>query len=135
MSNSKTHAVDELATQYLLRSGEAIRDDKDRGPMLHAGHFRLGCTPYLPDAPERSTNWSDLKARGAPIPGPGQILFDCALQHDGGIVQRPTVITNDGNLAVIEASEPGGPTLYRLEVTATASADKIALPSSSALRP
>ena len=62
----------ELKTRYVVSSGETINDDKDGRPLLRAGDWRLGCTPYLHDASGPSTDWSDQKARGIPIPAAGK---------------------------------------------------------------
>ena len=119
ISNSQTHEIRALATQYLVHSGETIKDANGR-PLDFA------CTPYLADESERSTDWSDQRARGIPFPDVGQILLDCAIRRDGEIVQRPAVIAKDGELATIETAESGGQYLYRLEVTASTSPEKIA---------
>lgn len=125
ITNPQKHELREMRTQYLVHSGETIKDERDGLPLLKAGQLRLGCTPYLADASGRSTDWSAQKARGAPIPVAGQILLDCPIRRDGANAQAPTVITKDGNLAIIEATETDGPYHYRLEVTASTSAEKI----------
>jgi hypothetical protein len=48
---------------------------------LEAGHFAFGCTPYLPDAPGQSTDWSDQLARGNSLPTTGEILLDCTMSR------------------------------------------------------
>ena len=119
ISNPQTHELRALATQYLVHSGETIKDANGR-PLDFA------CTPYLADESARSTDWSDQRARGIPLPAAGQILLDCAIRRDGEIVQRPTVIAQDGELATIETAESGGQYLYRFEVIASTSPEKIA---------
>lgn len=119
ISNSQTNEVKALATQYLVRSGEEIKDANGR-PLDFA------CTPYLPDEPGRSSDWRDLKARGIPLPVPGQILLDCAVRRDNAVVSRPAVLVDDGKLATIETAEPDGPHRYRFDITASTSSEKIA---------
>jgi beta-lactamase regulating signal transducer with metallopeptidase domain len=107
----------ELSTKYVVSSGETINDDKDGKPLLHAGEWRLGCTPYLHDALARSTGWSDQKARGIPIPAPGQILLECSIQHNAGNVQNVSALAKDGSPAIMDIAEPGSALQYHLEVT------------------
>jgi hypothetical protein len=107
----------ELNTKYVVSSGETINDDKDGRSLLRAGDWRLGCTPYLHDALGQSTNWSDQKARGIPIPAPGQILLECGIQHNGGNVQNISALVKDGSPAVMDIAEPGSALQYHLEVT------------------
>jgi hypothetical protein len=126
ITNPQKHEIRELKTEFLVKSGETIKDHSDGLPLLKVGNLRLGCTPYLADAPGRSTDWSAQKARGNSIPAAGQILLDCPIRHDGGIVQTPAVIANDGNMAIIEATDADGSDHYRLEVTASTSPGKIA---------
>jgi len=125
ITNPHTHELNNLTTQYLVHSGETIPDTRnDGGPLRKTDKF-VACTPYLADASGRSTDWSALKARSIPIRAAGQILLDCRIYRNGEIVQRPSVITNDGNLAIIESTETDGSYHYRLEVTATTSSEKI----------
>jgi beta-lactamase regulating signal transducer with metallopeptidase domain len=126
ITNPQTHELREMKTQYLVNSGETIKDGRDGEPLLKVGDLRFGCTPYLADASGRSTDWRAQKARGNPIPIAGQILLDCPIRRDDGIVQTPTVLTEDGNTAIIEIKETDGPYRYRLEVTASTSPEKIA---------
>jgi len=119
ISNPQTHEIRALATQYLVHSGETIQDANGR-PLDFA------CTPYFVDESERSTDWSDQRARGIPLSVAGRILLDCAIRRDGEIVQRPAVIVKDGEPARIETAESGGRYLYRFEVTASTSQEKIA---------
>ena len=119
ISNPQTNEVKTLVTQYLVRSGEVIKDAKGR-------ELDFACTPYLADAPGRTTDWSDQKARGIPVPASGQILLDCAIHRDGATVHRPAVIVADGKLATIETTERGGPHRYRFDITASTSPEKIA---------
>jgi hypothetical protein len=119
ISNTQAKDVKALTTQYLVRSGETIKDANGR-PLDFA------CTPYLPDEPGHSTDWSDQKTHDIPLPLAGQILVDCAIRRDGEIVDRPAVIVGDGKLATIETAERGGPHRYRFEITASTSSEKIA---------
>ena len=119
ISNPQTHETQALATRYLVHSGETIKDANGR-PLDFA------CTPYVADESERSTDWSNQRARGIPLPAVGQILLECVIRRDGEIVQRPSIITKDGEPATIETGERGGQHLYRLEVTASTSPEKIA---------
>jgi bla regulator protein blaR1 len=125
ITNPQTHELKELSTMYLVHSGETMKEEGNHGEALSKLDLFVACTPYLADASGRSTDWSDLKARGKPIPAAGQILLDCPIRRYGEIVQRPSVITNDGNLAIIETAQTDGSYRYRLEVTATTSAEKI----------
>jgi hypothetical protein len=106
----------ELNTKYVVASGETINDDKDGKPLLHAGEWRLGCTPYLHDSRGRPTDWSDQKAQGIPISAPGQILLECGIQHNGGNVQNVSVLARDGSPITIDVAEPGSALQYHLEV-------------------
>jgi hypothetical protein len=119
VSTVETHEVKSLVTQYLVNSGETIKDLKGR-PM------DFTCTPYLADTQDHSTDWSDLNARGIPLPQPGQILLDCAILEKDAILRRPAVIVRDGGSGTIEVSDRGGAVVYKLEITASSSAEKIA---------
>jgi beta-lactamase regulating signal transducer with metallopeptidase domain len=112
-----TNEVRALATRYLVHSGEEIKDPDGR-PLEFA------CTPYLPDVMERKTDWSAIKARGIPIPAAGQILLDCAIRERGTVVQSPAVMIYDGKQGHIETNIAGRE--YRMEVSATTSAERIA---------
>jgi beta-lactamase regulating signal transducer with metallopeptidase domain len=106
-----------LNTQYVVSSGETINDDKDGRPLLHAGEWRLGCTPYVHDALGQSTDWSDQIARGIPIPASGQILLECGIQHNDGTVRNVSMLAKDGSPAIMDFAEPGSTLQYHLEVT------------------
>jgi beta-lactamase regulating signal transducer with metallopeptidase domain len=120
VSNSQTNQVKALATQYLVNSGEVIKDANNQ-PL------DFSCTPYLSDEPGHSTDWSDQKRRGIPLPAAGQILLDCAIWRAGEVVNRPAVMFRDGKTGTIETLEHGGAHRFRLEVTATTSSEAIAL--------
>ncbi len=129
--NTPKHQLREVKTEYLVSSGETIKDQVDGLPLLKLplpkeGSLRIGCTPYLADTPGRSTDWSAQKARGDAIPAAGQILLECPIRHDGATVQTPTVIANDGSAAIIEVAEADSSYQYRVEVTASTSAERIA---------
>jgi beta-lactamase regulating signal transducer with metallopeptidase domain len=118
MTNPESpHFVIVLNTRYVVASGETINDDKDGMPLLRAGEWRLGCTPFLPDALGPSPDWSDQKARGIPIPAPGPILLECGIQHNGGNVQNVSALAKDGSPVVIDVAKPGSALQYHLEVT------------------
>jgi bla regulator protein BlaR1 len=113
ISNPQANEIKALVTQYLVHSGEEIKDANGR-PLDFA------CTPYLPDAAGRSTDWSDQKARGIPLPAAGQILLDCVIRRDGEVVNRPAVIVNDGKLGTIETADRDGLHRYRFDIRASA---------------
>ena len=121
VSNSDLHSLEEYSTMYSVHSGEVIKDKHSGETLLHVGHFSFGCTPYLPDAPGQSTDWSEQLAHGNSIPATGEILLDCTIEHDGRTVQRTSVVIKDGESAVIEAVETAGSNHYHLQVEATAS--------------
>ena len=125
ITNPQAHELNDLATEYLVHSGETIPATRNGGGPLQKTDKFVACTPYLADAAGRSTDWSALKARGMPIPTAGQILLDCRIYRNGEIVQRPSVMADDGNRVVLETSEDDGSYRYRLEVTATTSPEKI----------
>jgi len=120
ISNEEAHTQQEYATMYIVHSGETIKD-KSGEPLLHMDRFAFACTPYLPDAPGQSTDWSDLLARGAPLPAAGEILLDCTIERDGQLVQRPAVITKDGESATIGVTDSTGTYHFNLRIEVTAS--------------
>ena len=126
ITNPQTQEVRDLATMYLVKSGHTMKEEGNHGEPLSKVDIFVSCTPYLPDAAGMSTDWSDVKARGSPLPTTGQILLYCPIRHFGEIVQQPSVITNDGVPATIQTSGADGAVRYQLEVTATASPEKIA---------
>lgn len=119
ITNPQTKEVKSLATQYLVASGEKIKDQNGR-PL------DFSCTPYLADGPGRSTNWSAQRARGIPAPQPGQILLDCTIRQNGQLVGSPAMLVADGQSGAAEATERGGSKRYRLEVSASTSPERIA---------
>jgi hypothetical protein len=121
ISNPQTNEVRTWMTQFLVRSGEQIRDGNGR-PL------DFTCTPYLPDESGRATDWSDQKTRGIPLPVAGQILIDCTMRHDGKIVRKPAVLMKDGEPAAIDMGgvERDGPYRYRFDIIASTSLEKIA---------
>jgi beta-lactamase regulating signal transducer with metallopeptidase domain len=120
VSNTDAHSLAEYTTLYSVHSGEMIKDKNTGQPLLYVGHFAFGCTPYLPDAPGQSTDWSEQLAHGNSLPIAGEILLDCTIQEDGGTVQRASVITKDGEPAIIDAVDAGGSNHFHLQVHATA---------------
>jgi len=119
ISNQQANEVKALATQYLVHSGETIKDATGR-PL------DFTCTPYLADEPDGSAASRDQKARGIPRPTAGQILLDCEIRRDGKVVQRPAVISKDGKLATIDTADGDGAYRYRFDITASTSPEKIA---------
>lgn len=120
VSDLHTNEVKALATQYLVGSGEVIKNTKNE-PLDFA------CTPYLSDEPGHSTDWSDQNKRGIPLPAAGQILLDCAVSESDDRVTRPAVIIRDGKTGTIETIERNGAHRYKIEVTATTSSEAIAM--------
>lgn len=88
VSNSDLHQLQEYSTMYSVHSGEMIKDKNTGEPLLHAGQYGFGCTPFLPDAPGQTTDWSEQLAQGNSLPTTGEILLDCTIEHDGRIVRR-----------------------------------------------
>ena len=106
---------------YSVHSGEMVKDKNNGEPLLFVGHFAFGCTPYLPDGPGQSTDWSEQLAHGNSLPAIGEILLDCTIQDDGQTVQRTSVVIKDGESAIIDAVETAGSNHFHLRVKATAS--------------
>lgn len=119
ITNPQTSEVNVLATRYLVHSGEDINDASAQ-PMKYA------CTPYLPDEPGRTTDWSAIRARGIPVPPAGQILVLCSIREGARVVASPAVMMGDGKPGAIETSQQGGPLRYRLDINASTSAARIA---------
>ena len=119
ISDRQTNETKELATQYLVHSGETIKDATGR-PL------DFTCTPYLAGESDGSAASRDQTARGIPRPAAGQILLDCEIRRDGKIVLRPAVISKDGKLATIDTAEGDGAHRYRFDITASTSPEKIA---------
>lgn len=119
ISDQQSNAVKALATQYLVHSGETIKDATGR-PL------DFTCTPYLADESEGTAASRDQRARGIPRPTAGQILLDCEIGRDGKVVQRPAVISKDGKLATIDTADGDGAHRYRFDITASTSPEKIA---------
>jgi hypothetical protein len=119
VTNTQSNDVRVLATRYLVRSGEDIRDASSQ-PLKYA------CTPYLPDEPGRGTDWRAIRARGIPLPPAGHILVLCSIREDGREIASPAVIMADGQQGAIETSQKDGPLHYRLEISASTSAALIA---------
>jgi beta-lactamase regulating signal transducer with metallopeptidase domain len=119
ITNPQTNETNVLATRYLVHSGEDINDASSQ-PLKYA------CTPYLPDQPGLTTDWSVIRARGIPVPPAGQILVLCSIREDGQEVASPAVMMADGKQGAIETSQKGGSLRYRLEINASTSAARIA---------
>jgi hypothetical protein len=119
ITNPQTNEVNALSTRYLVHSGEDINDTGSQ-PLKYA------CTPYLPDEPGRVTDWTSIRARGLPVPPAGQILVLCSIREEGQEIASPAVMMADGKPGAIETSQRGGPLRYRLDITASTSAARIA---------
>jgi len=119
ISDQQTGEVKGLETQYLVHSGETIKDPSGR-PL------DFTCTPYLADEAEGSAASRDQKARGIPRPVTGQILLDCEIRRDGKVLQRPAVISKDGKMATIDTADGDGARRYRFDITASTSPERIA---------
>lgn len=119
ITNPQTNDVHALVTRYLVHSGEEIKDANSQ-PLQYA------CTPYLPDGPGQTTDWSAIRSRGIPVPPAGQILVVCSIREGDQVVASPAVMMADGKPGAIETSQPGGPLRYRLEINASTSAARIA---------
>jgi bla regulator protein BlaR1 len=126
ISNSDAHSLNEYSTMYSVHSGETIKDKNTAEPLLHVGQFAFGCTPYLPDAPGQSTDWSEQLAHGNSLPMTGEILLDCTIQDNGHVVHRIAVVIKDGESATIDATETAGSNHFHLQVEATASEKRAA---------
>jgi bla regulator protein BlaR1 len=121
ISNPDAHSLSEYTTMYSVHSGEMVKDKNSGEPLFFVDHFAFGCTPYLPDAPGQSTDWTEELAHGDSLPASGEILIDCTILHDGQTVQRASVVIKDAESATIEAVEPDGSNHFNLQVEATAS--------------
>src|SRR5262249_6312990 len=84
VTNPAINDVRVLATRYVVHSGEEIKDSSSQ-PLQYA------CTPYLPDEPGRTTDWSAIRSRGIPVPPAGQILLVCSIREKGQVVATPAV--------------------------------------------
>jgi hypothetical protein len=103
------------STEYVANPGEA--------PIYpHGRPFDARCTAFLPNE-GNSSAWDDQKARGIPVTG--QIYLECRIGSQGKLVATPAVITQDGEPANVDCSNPPDPHHYRLEIVATTSAEKI----------
>jgi hypothetical protein len=119
ITNPQTNDIHALATRYIVKSGEEIKGANSQ-PLQYA------CTPYLPDGPGQTTDWSDIRSRGIPLPPAGQILVVCFIREGDKVVASPALMMADGKPGAIETSQPGGPLRYRLEIDASTSAARIA---------
>ena len=126
VTNPDAHTLNEYTTMYSVHSGEMVKDKNNGEPLLFVGHFAFGCTPYLPDAPGQSTDWSEQLANGNSLPTTGELLLDCTIQQGGQTVKRTSVVLKDAESAMIEAVGTAGSNHFHLEVEATASEKKAA---------
>ncbi len=98
------------ATQYLVHSGEVPAG-------MDARPYDFVCTPYLPgDATEVSV----------PAPVQGQVLLDCRVRNEGKVVWAVAVLVADGQDATVESADRNGARKYKLQVSASTSAEAIA---------
>ena len=119
VTNSQTNVVKAFATQYLVRSGDEIKDSS--GQPLD-----IACTPYLTDAiGQESAALRELKAHHIE-PRPGQIFVECAIPRAGTADERTMLLMADGEWGIIETTEKGGPHQYRIEIRPSTSAAHIA---------
>jgi beta-lactamase regulating signal transducer with metallopeptidase domain len=118
ITNPQTNEVNNLATRYLVHSGEEARDA--------TGHpLDFACTPWLPDDVENATIASNLKTHHI-VMRPGQVLLECALRRNGEVTDTPVVLVGDGTWGTVELTEHGGPRQFRIEVRPSTSAADIA---------
>jgi bla regulator protein blaR1 len=120
VTNTQTNVVKALVTQYLVRSGEEIKD-RNGQPL------DIACTPYLTDGtgPE-SAALRELKERAHIVPHPGQIFVECAISRAGAGGERPMLLVANGQWGIIETTEKDGPHRYRIEIRPSTSAADIA---------
>jgi beta-lactamase regulating signal transducer with metallopeptidase domain len=128
VSSSKTNEVFAFVTRYLVRSGELPADMKTPPAAI-------ACTPYLPAGLEKSAAWAAMEARGIPLPPEGSILMDCTIREDGEVVATPAVIAFDGKPMTIEAAGRDKTKLYKIEMSASTSKERIAAAKNTAVKP
>ena len=120
ITNTQTNEVKALATQYLVRSGEQIKDRSNQ-PL------DIACTPYLTDAiGQESAALRELKERAHIVPRPPQIFIECAILGAGTADHHPVLLVADGEWGIIETTEKDGPHQYRIEIRPSTSAADIA---------
>lgn len=117
ITNSRSNDTRALATRYLVKSGETIRDEA-------GAPLEFYCTPYLPDDLERA-DWPGDQA-GAPLPTAHQILLRCSIRQAGGTVRSFALIIDDDNWGVVETTDEDASNNYRMEMKATTSAERLA---------
>jgi beta-lactamase regulating signal transducer with metallopeptidase domain len=118
ITDPRANTVNALVTRYLVHSGEEILDAGSQ-PLQYS------CTPYLPDAEGRATDWASIRQRGIPVPPAGQILVLCAIREGGEVIATPAVMMGDDRPGAIETSAKDGGLRYRLDITATTSARRV----------
>ena len=119
ITDTATREFRVLATRYLVHSGEEI-DDQQEQTLAYA------CTPYLPDADGRVTDWRPLLDRGIPKPVDDEITLACTIREDGAPTQSPVIIVTDGQPGSLETTVARRQ--YRLDVIATTSPERIPRP-------
>jgi len=102
------------ATQYLVRPGEPA-------PHMGSRPHDFGCTPYLTDVQRQQ-----LGGEQAQQPAKGMILLDCIVRYDGEVVATSAVLAFDGEQSTIETADRDGIRHYKIELTASTSAERIA---------
>lgn len=123
ISNPQTNEVRALNSLYVVHSGEEIKDDKGQ-PL------EFSCTPWLPDAVEKSAAWKQLYAQGIRMRA-DQVLLECALRRDGAVIEQPVLLIGDGEWGTIEMTERGGPRQFKIAVRPSTSATDIAAAKSA----
>jgi beta-lactamase regulating signal transducer with metallopeptidase domain len=119
VSNSQSNEVNAFATRYLVRSGELPADMK-------VPPAAFSCIPYLSAGLEKSSAWAAMKARGLPLPPAGHILMDCTIRQNGEVVATPAVMALDGKPATIEFADREKTRVYKIELNASTSKERIA---------
>ena len=112
-----TNDVRMLATRYVVRSGEVIKD-------ANGNPLDYSCTPYLTDPASESTAGKALATHGIHM-RPGQILLDCSIVRDGRVVEKPVLLVADGQWGTIETNGPDGQRRYRIAIRPSTSAEDI----------
>ena len=116
VTNSKTHEVFAVSTEYLVHSGE-LPDGLTGGPAV--------CTPFLPGETGSDIELEARKTLGVPVPSAGQVLLECTVRDNGAVVATPSLITANGQSTVVEVADLNGPRRYTIEVSASTSQEKI----------
>ena len=116
VTNSETHKVFAVATEYLVHSGE-LPDGLTGGPAA--------CTPFLPGERGSDPELDARRTRGVPVPSAGQVLSECTVRDNGAVVATPSLITANGQSTVVEVANLNDPRRYTIEVSASTSQERI----------